>query len=483
LNEEAAMAHDEISPPALNKSRSRVRPEWVVAAVTVVLAAWVTTRSLGARSLWIDEILTRTYSHQSLGGLFLFFIHGELNMALYHFLLHFWLRLGDSEAVIRSLSVIFGLAALPLAYGLGARLLSRRAGALATVLLALNGAFYSFSREARSYSLTILLVIAASFFFVRALERGRRADWFAYVATAVLAVYAHLFAISVLFAHLVSLAFWRGRPIDRRRAGPAAAALVALLSPAVAYVVTADQSLTNDTTTRLRDVVDLFRWYATGNRPLLFVYVLGALAAAFAAIRRSLRTDSIPWPEAFLAVWVAVPIVVALAISYTIDPIFESRYLLVALPALILLVADGIALAAPVGVFLVLAVGASAVSARSLDLCRPGCATPTQDFRSATAYIRSRAGAGDEIRFDPSYLAFAYEYYDRRIHETTTRQERVRSSPNGNRNPARAWLLVDEGDPKSLRYGGIDRPLGTQWRLVDVNRLNRLVIELYVRRP
>ena len=73
------------------------------------------TRSLDARSLWIDEVLSRTYSGQHLGGLFSFFVHGELNMALYHFMFHFWLRLGDSEGVIRSLSVIFGLAALAFA--------------------------------------------------------------------------------------------------------------------------------------------------------------------------------------------------------------------------------------------------------------------------------------------------------------------------------------------------------------------------------
>jgi len=504
LNGEAAMANEETSPlesrahrsaagtpeavaktitSGLAANKSRVRPEYIVAALTVLFAAWMTTRSLGEKSLWIDEILSRRYAHQSVGGLFTFFVHGELNMALYHFVLHFWLHLGDSEAAIRTLSVIFGLAALPLAYLLGARLLSRRAGALATVLLALNGAFYSFSREARSYSLAILLVLAASFFFVGALERGRKADWFAYVATAALAVYAHLFAISVLVAHLVSLAFWRGRPIDRRRAAVAGASLVALLAPAAAYVVTADQSLTNDTSTRLRDVPELFRWYATGNRPLLLVYVLGALIAAIAAIRRSRQTDSIPWPQAFLGVWVVVPIALALAISYTIDPIFAFRYLLVALPAFILLVADGITIAAPAAVFVALAIGATAVSARSLDLCQPGCATPTQDFRAATTYIRSRIEAGDEIRFDPSYLGFAYAYYSRRVHEATRGPESPGGSVGRSRSPRRAWLLVDEGDPESLRYQGRDKPLGAHWRLAKAKHFNRLVADLYVRRP
>ena len=174
--------------------------------------------------------------------------------------------------------------------------------------------------------------------------------------------------------------------------------------------------------------------------------MLGALAAAVAAIRRSHRTRSSAWPEAFLAVWVAVPIAIAFAVSYAVDPIFEFRYLLVILPAFILLVADGIALTTPATLFLALALGASAVSARSLDLCRPGCATPTQDFRGSTAYLRSRAGPGDQIRFDPAYLAFAYAYYSRHLHEAASRRGTARGS-GGNPHPRRAWLLVDEVIP------------------------------------
>jgi hypothetical protein len=480
FNPVAGMASDETShlePRAAaatvgantgRRAKAWARPEYLVVAAAIVVFAWLASRSLGAKSFWIDEILSRTYAKHPLGSLFSFFAHGELNMALYHVTLHFWLRLGDTETDIRGLSVIFGIAAL--AYALSARLISPRAGALATVLLALNGAFYSFAREARSYSLTITLVIAASFFFVRALEEERNRDWIAYVVTATLAVYAHLFSFSVLLAHLVSLQFWRERPINRRRAGVAGAVLVALLVPAGIYVITADKSLTTDTTTRLRDVIDLFRWYASGNRALVLVYVLGALAATIALVRKSLRTGRLAWPEAFLISWVAVPIATALVVSYMVDPIFEFRYLLVALPAFILLIADGIALAAPVAVFVVLAIGASAVSARSLDLCRPGCATTTQDFRSVATYISSRKKSGDDVRFDPSYLGFAYEYYARH-HAGTTRAKNLQ----------RAWLLVDEGDPNSLRYHGASRLLGPGWRFVAAKRFNLLVVDLYVR--
>jgi mannosyltransferase len=384
---------------------------------------------------------------------------------------------------------VFALGTLPFAYALASRLLSPRTGAVAALLLALNGAFYSFAREARSYSLVTFLVVAASFFFIRALDRGRSADWLAYVLSAVLAVYAHLFAMSVLIAHLLSLAFWRGRPIDRRRTTIAGVAIIGLLSPAIAYVVTGDQSMTTDPDTRIRDVADLFRWYAVGNRPLLAVYLAAALAAFVMSARRwRSRGMAGAWPELFLAVWIAVPIAGALIVSYTVDPIFQFRYLLLALPAFVLLVADGIARATPAAVFALLVLIASAASVRSLDLCRPGCSTPTQDFRGATAFVRSHAEPGDEILFDPSYLGRGFGYYAERVGVPMRDRAHRGIVPDFRDQPStsarRAWVLADEGDRKSRSYRGLPGPLDRGWRLVSVRRFEgKLITALYARRP
>jgi mannosyltransferase len=488
LTGETDLSHRDSAPEPTN-GRFSVRqsaPSLLLLAVALGVSTWFMLDSLDAKSLWIDEALSTTYARQSVPELFDFFVHGEANMALYHLLLHFWLGLGDTEAAVRTLSVVFALATLPFTYALGSRLLSPRAGAVAALLLALNGAFYSFAREARSYSLATFLVVAASFFFIRALDRGRSTDWGAYVLSAVLAVYAHLFAMSVLIAHLLSLVFWRGRPIARRGT-IAGVAIIGLLSPAIAYVVTGDQSMTTDPDTRLRDVVDLFRWYAVGNRPLLAFYVAAALVAVVVATRRwRSRGVASAWPELFLGVWIAVPITGALIVSYTVDPVFQFRYLLLALPAFVLLVADGIARATPAALFALLVLIASVVSVRSLDLCRPGCSTSTQDFRGATAFVRSRAEPGDEILFDPSYLGRGFDYYAERSGVPPENGTGIVPESRDQPSPStrRTWILADEGDPKSRRYRGLPDPLDRSWRLVSVRRFEgKLIIALYARRP
>lgn len=460
-----------------------VRPEFVVVAGVAIVAAVVMGRSLAAKSLWIDETLSLSYAHQSLQDLFTFFVHGEMNMALYHLLLHFWLKLGEGETLVRSLSVLFAVAAIPFGYAICARLFSRRTGALAAILLALNGAYYSYAREARSYSLVVFLVIAASYFLVEATLTGKRFWWGAYVLASALAVYAHFFASFVLGAHLLSIFFGWRRRTERRRVLLSSAVVVVLSIPAAVYIAKANTEMTTDPNVSLHDLPDLFRWYASGNRPLLAIYTLGTLAAAATGISRLYRGHAREaWPQLFLFTWLLVPIVGALAVSYAIDPMFEPRYLLVALPPFVFLVAHGLSAARPLALFALVVAVATAASYRSLNLCEPGCATPTQDFRDATAFIRARASPRDQILFDPPYLRTAFAYYAR--HARGGRAGDTPLDDGDHLAPARrVWLLSDAGDPNLHKYTSFTSTLLRRDKRVSTREFpNLLRVSLYVRR-
>ncbi|WP_071517227.1 glycosyltransferase family 39 protein [Geitlerinema sp. PCC 9228] len=71
---------------------------------------------------------------------------------LFYVLQHFWLRLfGNDEAATRSLVVLFGIAAIALAYFVGRKLLSHRGGLLFAALLATNPFFLSHSLKFRMH--------------------------------------------------------------------------------------------------------------------------------------------------------------------------------------------------------------------------------------------------------------------------------------------------------------------------------------------
>jgi uncharacterized membrane protein len=60
----------------------------------------------------------------------------EPNMWLYYFLLPLWLKLGDGEATMRTLSALCATAAIRAVYVLGHRLFNSRAGPVAALLYA-----------------------------------------------------------------------------------------------------------------------------------------------------------------------------------------------------------------------------------------------------------------------------------------------------------------------------------------------------------
>ncbi len=132
---------------------------------------------------------------------------------LYYLLLRLWAALaGDSAAGLRALSVLAGLLAIPLGYGLVMDLLgSRRAAALAATLLAVSPLQVLESQQACPEALATLVVLGSSWALLRALRLDRRRDWAWYELSVVAGMYTHLMVIPVMVAHGVSVAVWPWR--------------------------------------------------------------------------------------------------------------------------------------------------------------------------------------------------------------------------------------------------------------------------------
>ena len=77
---------------------------------------------------------------------------------------------GSARSGLRSLSALAGTATIPVAYGAGAVLVSRRAGLVAAALVATNPFLVWYSQEARSYALLALLGAATVLAFGLALR-------------------------------------------------------------------------------------------------------------------------------------------------------------------------------------------------------------------------------------------------------------------------------------------------------------------------
>jgi mannosyltransferase len=189
----------------------------VGALATLTLAgAAVRFSTLGTQSYWTDEGVTVHLLRMSFGHMLSAIPNSESTPPLYYVLAWVWAKLfGTGEWGLRSLSAVIGTATIPVAYALGARLVSVRAGTIAAALAAFSPLLVWYSQEARAYALVVLLTGASLVLFL-----NRRLGWWAVVS--VLALATHYFALFVVGPEALWL-LWR----ERRRALVPVAAVAA----------------------------------------------------------------------------------------------------------------------------------------------------------------------------------------------------------------------------------------------------------------
>ena len=386
----------------------------VVASVAVILRLLF----LGEESLWWDELASVAYSGGDWQNFWRWELRSEsLNMVLYYLILRPWLYLGESEFAIRSLSVIWGVGAVIGVFALGKRLFDVWTGLIAALLLAVHAFHVEFSQEARGYSLLTLLAVFSSLFFVRSIERPTWGNWATYVVASALVGYSHFFGSLVLIAHAGSLLFLSSRAVPWKRLLISWCAIGLLLAPLFYYALL--RSVEDDPTVSeaaLGQFVMTFTGH--GGYPLLAVYLVPMLIAAIFAVKKwySSWASHESWWYGFLFTWLLAPILLALAVR-NVEPIFVAKYLLVSLPALVLLAAAGISqllLYRRMGFPVVSGIILTALVALSTQATFAYYAEfEKEDWRGAASLVTSRWEPGDSFLIYKPEESYFRHYLER----------------------------------------------------------------------
>ena len=167
---------------------------WPVLALTLLGAA-LRFPTLDRQSFWLDELVTASLLDRSLGDVLREIPRTEATPYLYYVVAWVWSSVfGLGEVGLRSLSALAGTATIPIAYGAGVVLVSRRAGLVAAALVATNPFLVWYSQEARSYALFALLWATSVLTFGLALRGDRR--WLAgWALVSALAIATHYFGL------------------------------------------------------------------------------------------------------------------------------------------------------------------------------------------------------------------------------------------------------------------------------------------------
>ncbi|MFT4262021.1 MAG: glycosyltransferase family 39 protein [Nocardioides sp.] len=140
-------------------------------AYAAAIVALVVPRLHSGTALWLDETLSVDIARLPLPDLVTALRH-DGSPPLYYFLLHVWIGLfGTGSLAVRSLSGLFSLTALPLAYAVGGRLGGPRAAAASLLTLAASPFAIRYATETRMYALVLLLSLLGILVGLRALAR------------------------------------------------------------------------------------------------------------------------------------------------------------------------------------------------------------------------------------------------------------------------------------------------------------------------
>lgn len=190
---------------------------------------------LGAQSLWLDEDTTRMIVARPFGEAMRHVMIWESTPPLYYAAA--WVAThaaGSGDAVLRSVSLLAGVAFVGVAYAYGRRLAGRGCGLALAALSAVHPWLVWYSQEARSYALAALLGALAWLAFLRVLDRPDDRGVLAWALAAGAAAVTHY--TTAYFALAQGAWLFRARP-RARRALLAAAAGLAVVAVALAPLV------------------------------------------------------------------------------------------------------------------------------------------------------------------------------------------------------------------------------------------------------
>lgn len=469
----------------------RLDPRMLVYGI-VILAFCLRIYHLDHQSLWWDEAYAVVSTSQPLSSLFEVLLAIRNHVPLYFLAVRLWAILGHTVFNHRFFSVIWGMVGVALTYRVGRTVAGTRVGLTAAFLIAISPFHVWYSQETRMYTMVSTCVLLGNWFLLRLLRRDRRADWLGYGLSMLVAVYTHYLAAFALLAHYVFLSL-RYRTLKR--------VFIKWLFYAGAVVLVfgiwvAVMMFQGGFASAPIGWIAPARWY----EPLLTLLVLSAgptidpgqafvylslvvcvLAIGLSVVRATRYGMAAELAEAgpadplgqrkewirhsieLLVTWLFVPILALWAISLDLPipqkrSIYVDRYLIVSLPAFVLLVACGLVYAARrwrsvrpdiVGIVVLLALSGYGLANLYWD---PQYAR--DDWRAALAYLEMARETEDVLLLRPShtlllayyaresipYQEFPFLFYEEE-QEAFLRQEMPSRMQDIAREAPRAWLI------------------------------------------
>lgn len=404
---------------------SQGRAYWLLVAAVLLLAAVLRLPGLADRSLWLDEAYSAWFAALPLHELWTDAPRYETHPPAYYTLLKGWIvLLGNSEAALRSLSLIASLATVMLVACSG-RLLragipSDRIALLGALLVAINPASIVYAQEARPYALQTFAATGAILSALSMVVASGAAG--ATTSLRPLAIASGLLGLcagGTLWLHntglFIAFGIWSGLGVailavpHRARLSLLVATFcagtmaLAIWAPFLPMLVEQSRSVAAKTFWVRAETSDLWSaWLLVSGGPSLLAPVALAALLGLVVVWRRSRAAAL-----LVAAIAVLPMTAMLAVHFAIRPIFIDRLFVWMAPLVMALAALGL-LRGPSTRLVRLAL---AVLIFGLGLASAPTRPALEDWRGLVATIAAQARPGDAVVALPSEIDPAISYY------------------------------------------------------------------------
>lgn len=186
----------------------------VVLGSIFVMGAWLRFRGLGVSCLWLDEIITAQTAVR--GPRFIL----QHNASLFMSFFFEWLsqQFGTSEFWVRLPCAVFGSLSVGLiAYVAFSLSRDRLAAVLASLFLAFSDRHLYYSREARAYSLLVLLSLLSFYLMHHSIVQNKARWWIAWGLASLVGLYTSYFYSFVEACLVIYALGWLGHYYMERK--------------------------------------------------------------------------------------------------------------------------------------------------------------------------------------------------------------------------------------------------------------------------
>lgn len=395
--------------------------ELIILPLLILIGTFISFNFLGKESLRLDESQSIWQVNRPFGDIFKV-VASDVHLPLYNIILFWWRSIvGGDIYDNRHISLIFFLIGIVAIYFLAKLISNNKSIAIFTAtLFTLSPYMNWYANELRMYSLITLITIVSHYLFLRIYYSLGRTwlNWTLFLIISIIGIYTHYFFFLVLLSQLIFyILFWfKFSKNTFRNFVLVASAIILSFGPWVWFVLSLGNAKNQAPLLIKPSSIDFFNIYSqqvfgfqsdyVNSLILSFWPILGLLGLFL------LKKNNILKPEfVYLGLATFIPILVSFIVSYSVRPIFLSRYLSVCIPSMFIIISHVLfSYNTFLSRFMRVLILYLMIFALYLQIT--SVATPVKEnYREAINYIIKTTQKEDIVAISAPFTIFTFDYY------------------------------------------------------------------------